>query len=139
VQTFPALTERQLIQATRHLERVVYPPGAVILQEGASPGKFYIITKGQIEVLVETQDGERLVVSRMARGQYFGEIELLQGGANLATVRAAPETGVEVVSLERTVFASLLTESRPTREALQRMAEARIAENANGRNGVNGG
>jgi ABC-type lipoprotein export system ATPase subunit len=139
VQTFPALSERQLVQTTRHLERVVYSPGAVILQEGASPEKFYIITKGQIEILVETQDGERLVVARMERGQYFGEIELLQGGANLATVRAAPETGVEVVSLERKIFASLITESRPSREALQRMAEARLAENANGRNGVNGG
>lgn len=136
VQTFPALTERQLVQATRHLEREVYPPGSVILREGASPDKFYIVTKGQIDVLVETPDGERLVVARMERGQYFGEIELLQGGANLATVRADLETGVEVVSLDRAVFANLITESRPTRETLQRMAQARIAENANGRNGA---
>jgi len=136
VQTFPALTERELIRVTRHLEREVYPPGAVILSEGASPDKFYIVTRGQIEVLVETLDGERLVVARMERGQYFGEIELLQGGANLATVRADLVTGVEVVSLDRTVFAELIAESRPTREALQRMAEARIAENRNGRNGA---
>jgi len=137
VQTFPALSERQLVQATRQLEREVYPPGSVILREGASPDRFYIVTKGQIDVLVETPDGERLVVARMERGQYFGEIELLQGGANLATIRADLETGVEVVSLDRTVFANLITESRPTREALQRMAQARTTENANGRNGAN--
>jgi ABC-type multidrug transport system ATPase subunit len=136
VQTFPALTERQLIHVTRHLEREVHPPGAVILSEGASPDKFYIITRGQIEVLVETLDGERLVVARMERGQYFGEIELLQGGANLATVRADLVTGVDVVSLDRVAFAELIAESRPTRESLQRMAQARIAENSNGRNGA---
>jgi ABC-type lipoprotein export system ATPase subunit len=136
VQTFPALSERQLVQATRHLEREVYAPGSVILQEGAAPDKFYIITQGQIEVLVETPDGERLVVARMGRGQYFGEIELLQGGVNLATVRADLETGVDVVSLDRTVFANLITESRPTRESLEQTAQSRISENANGRNGA---
>ncbi len=136
VQTFPALSERHLVEATRHLEREVHSPGSVILWEGAAPDKFYIVTKGQIEVLVDTPDGDRLVVARMGRGQYFGEIELLQGGANLATVRADVETGVEVVSLDRTVFAELISESRPTQETLQRMAQARIAENANGRNGA---
>jgi ABC-type lipoprotein export system ATPase subunit len=101
VQTFPALSERQLIEATRQLERETYPPGSIILQEGMAPDGFYIVTRGQVEVLVEGADGERLIVARMGRGQYFGEIELLRGGANIATVRADPESGVEVVALDR--------------------------------------
>ena len=136
-QTFPSLTEQQLIRATRHLEREAYSPGSIILREGALPDKFYIITKGQIEVLVETPDGDRLVVARMGQGQYFGEIELLRGGANIATIRAALETGVEVAALDRETFSSLMAESVPTREALHQVAEERIAENINGRNGAN--
>jgi ABC-type lipoprotein export system ATPase subunit len=136
VQTFPTLAEGQLIRATRQLEREAFPPGSLILREGASASKFYIITRGQIEVLVETSDGERLVVARMGRGQYFGETELLQGGANMATVRADPEAGVEVVALDREAFGGLMAESQASREALEKVARSRIAENANGRNGV---
>jgi ABC-type lipoprotein export system ATPase subunit len=136
VQTFPALAEGQLIRATRQLEREIFPPGATILREGGSADRFYIVTRGQIEVLVEASDGERLVVARMGRGQYFGETELLRGGANMATVRADPEAGVEVVALGREVFGSLMTESQASREALEQVARARIAENSNGRNGA---
>jgi ABC-type lipoprotein export system ATPase subunit len=136
VQTFPALAEQQLIRATRQLEREAFPPGSTILQEGGSADRFYIITRGQIEVLVEASDGERLVVARMGRGQYFGETELLRGGANMATVRADPGAGVEVVALGRDVFGGLMNESQASREALEEVARARIAENANGRNGA---
>jgi ABC-type lipoprotein export system ATPase subunit len=137
VQTFPTLTEQQLIQATRRLEREDYSPGSVILHEGAPPDSFYIITKGQIEVLVKAPDGDRMVVSRMGRGQYFGEIELRRGGANIASIRADVETGVQVATLDRDVFRSLMAESKPTRDAIDQVAEKRIAENINGRNGAN--
>jgi ABC-type lipoprotein export system ATPase subunit len=136
IETFPALTDQQLIRATRNLKRQTHAPGAVILQEGSPPGSFFIITKGQIEVLVEASDGDRMVVARMDKGQYFGEIELLRGGANLATIRADWETGAEVVALEADTFTSLLAESQSTREALERVVRQRIVENENGRNGA---
>jgi CRP-like cAMP-binding protein len=72
----------------------------------------------------------------MGRGQYFGEIELLQGGDNLATIRAAPDTGARLVTLDRNTFSGLMDESEATREALVEVAQARVAENLNGRNGV---
>ena len=136
VQTFPALAEQQLIRATRQLERETFLPGSTVLHEGGSADKFYIITRGQIEVLVEASDGERMVVARMGRGQYFGEIELLRGGSNMATIRADPEAGVEVVALGREVFGGLMAESRASRAAMEEVARARIAENNNGRNGA---
>ena len=77
-----------------------------------------------------------MTVARMGRGQYFGEIELLAGGTNIATIRAAPDTGARLVSLDRETFAGLMAESEPTREALVEVANARRAENINGRNGL---
>jgi ABC-type lipoprotein export system ATPase subunit len=137
VSAFPALTERQLVRATRNLERENYSPGSIILQEGTAPDKFFIITRGQIEVLVDAADGERLVVARMGRGQYFGEIELLRGGANIATIRAAVDSGARVVTLDHETFATLMAESQPARDALEQVVQERLAENINGRNGVN--
>jgi ABC-type multidrug transport system ATPase subunit len=133
--TFPSLTERQLIRATRNLEPQKYAPGSMIIQEGAPPDNFYIITKGQVEVLVQTSNGQELVVARMGSGQYFGEIELLRGGANIATIRAAPDTGVEVAILDRETFTRLIAESEPTKEEIAHIAQERILENRAGRTG----
>jgi ABC-type lipoprotein export system ATPase subunit len=137
VRTFPSLTEQQLVRATRNLEREDYSPGTIILREGTQPDRFYLITKGQIEVLVEASDGDLFSVARMGRGQYFGEVELLKGGSNIATIRAAPDTGAQVATLDRRTFMNLLAGSEPTREVLERVAQERIAENINGRNGAN--
>jgi ABC-type lipoprotein export system ATPase subunit len=134
-QTFPALTERQLIRATRSLELQKYSPGSIIAQEGAPPEKFYTITQGQIEVLVQASNGEEFIVTRMGSGQYFGEIELLRGGANIATIRAAPDTGVQVGALDRETFASLIVESEPTKEQIGQVAQERIVENMASRKG----
>jgi len=133
--TLPALTERQLIQATRNLDRQEYTPGSMIVREGAPPDRFYIITKGQVEVLVQASNGQELIVARMGSGQYFGEIELLRGGTNIATVRAAPDTGVEVATLDRETFNSVIVESEATREEIVHVAEERIMENTAGRRG----
>jgi ABC-type lipoprotein export system ATPase subunit len=137
VRTFPSLADQQLIQATRNLEREDFTPGSVILREGTPADRFYIITKGQIEVMVQASDGDTLPVARMGRGQYFGEIELLRGGTNIATIRAAPDTGVQVAALDRRTFERLMAESEPTRQALVEVAEQRLVENVNGRNGAN--
>jgi ABC-type lipoprotein export system ATPase subunit len=130
---FPALTERQLIQATRNLRRQEYSPGSVIIREGALPDRFYIITKGRVEVLVQASSGQELVVASMESGRYFGEIELLRGGANIATIRAAPNTDVEVATLDRGAFNSLITQSEATRQAIVNVVEDRIMENMAGR------
>jgi ABC-type lipoprotein export system ATPase subunit len=133
--TFPALTERQLIRATRNLELQKYSPGSMIIQEGTPPDKFYTITKGQVEVLVQASNGGESVVTRMGSGQYFGEIELLHGGANIATIRAAPDIGVEIGALDRETFASLIVESEPIKEQIGQVAQERIMENRVSRRG----
>ena len=64
----------------------------------------------------------------MNPGQYFGEIELRQGGANIATIRAALHEGLDVVALDREMFNRLVAESAPTREAIDRTVETRMDE-----------
>lgn len=125
---FPTLTEEQLIQATRAVTPLVYPPGTIIMREGERAEHFYLITYGEVDVLVRRESGEGAVAARMGRGQYFGEIELLRGGAPIATIRAGTE-GVEVIALDRPTIEALLTSSPATREAIARVAEAHTAEN----------
>src|SRR5512139_1591405 len=126
--TFPALTEDQLVEATRSMQPERHEPGAIILKEGLPADKFFIVTRGQAEVVLEGPDGSDIVVARMNPGQYFGEIELRHGGTNIATIRAALHEGLDVVALEREMFDRLVAESPETREAIDQVVEERLEE-----------
>jgi putative ABC transport system ATP-binding protein len=125
----PALSEDQLIWATHNIEALTYPPGAAIIREGTPPDNFYIITKGQVDIVLQQPGGSEIVVTSMGVGQYFGEIALLRGGTHNATVRAGWNTGVEVIALDHDEFGRLVSESPTTRDAIDRVVGERLAEN----------
>jgi ABC-type lipoprotein export system ATPase subunit len=124
---FSSLSEAQLVQASRRLQPQTFAPGEIIIHQGDRPDKFYIVTKGQVEVLLQEPDGQQIVVNRLHSGQYFGEIALLRGGARIATVRASLESAVEVVALDEDAFRQLVGDSVDTREQVSRMAGERVA------------
>ncbi len=125
---FPALTEQQLVWITHEIEPQRHEPGAVIISEGSPPGNLYLVTRGQAEVVLKGPDGQDIVVAHMSSGQYFGEIELLRGGSSIATVRAGLTTGVDVAAIDRETFTRMLAESQPTRQAIERVVDERVAE-----------
>jgi ABC-type lipoprotein export system ATPase subunit len=126
---FPSLTEAQLVDVTRNLQTMRYPPGTLLIRRGDLIDRFYLITRGQIEVLVKRDEGREFVVTTMGRGQFFGEVELLQGGRAIATIRASADTGVEVAALDRNEFQTLLSDSEAVRKAIEEVARQREAEN----------
>ena len=128
-QVFPALDEQQLVEATRLLEHLTFLPGATIIQEGAPPENFYIVTKGQVEVHLKASNSEEFIVARIGPGQYVGEIELLRGGNSIATVRASAQEGAEVAALDPGEFAHLVAESEAAKAAIDQVAQERLDEN----------
>jgi ABC-type lipoprotein export system ATPase subunit len=126
--TFPSLTQQQLIWATSKLQPQRYPPGAAIIQKGEPCEKFYIVTRGHAEVILQIPDGQEFTVSRIGSGEYFGEIGLIRGGVSMTNVRAAVESGVEVASLDRENFMKLIAESKATKTEIDRVAQERLKE-----------
>ncbi len=120
----------QLALVMRQLESRTFTPGAPIISQGEPADQFYIITKGQVEVLLHQPNGPAIPVTTMNAGQYFGEIGLLRGGARTATVRASGEGNVEVVALDRDEFNSLIADSETTKLAIDRVADQRFLENS---------
>jgi CRP-like cAMP-binding protein len=70
-----------------------------------------------------------MVVTCLEAGQYFGEIGLLHASPRIASVRAAGDTAVQVATLDRATFGSLIGDSELTRQAISRVAEERTTEN----------
>ncbi len=128
VGVFPEVNEEQLIAATRQLETAHYAHGENILQAGTEPDLFYLITSGEVEVVIPG-DGDEVVAAMLGPGQCFGEIELLRGGANLATIHASSYAGVDVITLKREQFEALAHSSEEAREDLDQLVDERMAEN----------
>ncbi len=106
----PQLSEEQLIAATAQSENVKFAPEQIIFRQGDPSDKFYIITKGQVDVLRrDKRTGQETQVARLAEGQYFGEIGLLGRTERTATVKAVTE--VECLALNGEVFKSLMASS----------------------------
>ena len=152
----PLLAHRQMLEATRHLERFTYQPGSTILQQGQHVDYFFMVERGVVEVVLcpvpraitgatprepglprPVQEpglprGQKRKDTRLARlgpGQFFGEIELVQGGQSIACIRAASDGPVELAALHREPFVKLLGDSPLTEEMIGRIVQARLEEN----------
>lgn len=86
-----------------------YPAGTVILRQGDVPDKFYLITKGRVEVARREAGGEETVINIMETGDFFGEIGLLQQSLRVATIRAV--TDVQLMAMDHETFRNWLDSS----------------------------
>ena len=85
VPLFAGLKGKQVKSMTGAFARELsYDAGEVIEKEGESAVAFYLITGGSVEV----RKGEKLV-SKLGRGQFFGEMALIDKKPRSATVTAA--------------------------------------------------
>jgi len=125
---FPTLNDHQLATIVAQTKRRTYQPNEVLIQQGDEANEFFLLLKGEVEILRETADGQQELITRLCRrGDYFGEMGLLSKDAKrTATVRAADKRAVEVLIIEKQVFANMIGDSKQTRavikdEMLQRM------------------
>jgi ATP-binding cassette subfamily B protein len=94
--------------------------GQTIVREGEPGDSFYIVVRGQLDVL----HGERLVRT-LDDGDFFGEIALIEQSPRTATVRA--RTPCLLLSLAQEPFWRLLERLPELRAAVQRAAAERTA------------
>ncbi len=125
----PLLHHREMLAVTKQAKSLKISPAQIILQRDVHVESFFIIARGVVEVILQGKNEEDVIVSRLNPGQYFGEVELLVGGMSIASVRAAADTAVELLALQRDDFHKLLKESPITEEALGRIARQRLQEN----------
>jgi CRP-like cAMP-binding protein len=88
---------------------------------------FFMIRKGQVEVILLDGKKQEYTVSTLGKGEYFGEVELMRGGKSIANIRAGNEP-VEVVVIPRAEFTRVINESPITAEAIGKIVQERLNE-----------
>ena len=88
---FSELNERELQEVAASVSWEWFPRGHVIISQGSKAADFYVVHSGRVKVCVS--EGEReTTLAVLSRGECFGEMSLLSGGATTATVKAAEPT-----------------------------------------------
>lgn len=104
----------------------LFPQGAVIIQQGDLPDKFFVIIEGFVTVSHTLADGREYTLAYLTSGDYFGEIGLLDGRRRIATVKAL--TDVKVVSFDREIFRHWMAESPTSRNEIRQTAKRRLRD-----------
>jgi ABC-type lipoprotein export system ATPase subunit len=131
----PLLNHPQMLQATHQAEKRAYAPGSVIIRQGERVEYFFMISKGEVDILLKRPDCQEITLARMGQGQFFGEIELIHSENSVASVRAAGEEPAELTLLPRDEFYRLLRDAPLTQNFVEKVADARLEENQAHNNG----
>jgi ABC-type lipoprotein export system ATPase subunit/CRP-like cAMP-binding protein len=128
-QALQTLDEKQLAEITARLEPVTYPAGSTIFEQGDRADKFYIIIRGEVEIVKRYEDGSEMVTAVLDSSQYFGEMGLMNDAPRGATVRVVADKDAALVSLDRDTFVNLLARSDITNEVMARLMRERMTAN----------
>lgn len=112
---------------TDRVSHAHYETGDIIINPGDPPTNFYVIEKGEVEVIRATsKDPKGEVVAVLGAGSFFGEKALLSNEPRIATVRA--RTPVEVVVMGKNVFTQISGALAPLKDALAQALNRRAVD-----------
>jgi len=124
----PYLSHPQMLSATHEAEKKAFESMDVILRQGESVDYFFMIEEGAVEIVVINEQAGEMSLALLGSGQFFGEVELTQGGQSIASVRAA-RGGARVALLPKDKFLELIGSSPQTQISIKEVAESRLTEN----------
>jgi ABC-type lipoprotein export system ATPase subunit len=126
--SLPWLRHRHMLEFTKLAETKLFPPNATIISRDQHVENFFMIQKGEVEVVLQGRRNGETVISRLKPGEFFGEIELLRGGKSIANVRASSDGPVEVLAVPRQDFQRVMDQSPITVKEVGRIVQERLEE-----------
>jgi ABC-type lipoprotein export system ATPase subunit len=125
----PSLSPSQLLEASRIAKLQHFEAGSMIIAEGSDANAFYIVSKGNVEVVLPRKNQSDVIVVQLGPGKYFGEMEFFHDRRNRASIRASEYGPVEVLAIGYDQLNELLGKSEVAREALHQAANQHEQEN----------
>jgi uncharacterized membrane protein len=99
VPIFGLMDDSERAALAQLMDCCAFKAGTVLFEYGDPGGQIFVLRSGEVEVFVESQEGERIVLSENERGDVVGELSFLDGGARTATALA--RTDVEALTMDR--------------------------------------
>lgn len=118
---FSDLSRQELEVLGAHFDELSFPPGTVLINQGAGNHTFYVLTDGEAEVLV---GGEHR--SDLRAGDFFGEISMTERTPATATVVA--KSGVIALVMSHEQYRALRGNPKVSDRVTQKLAQRHAAD-----------
>jgi uncharacterized membrane protein len=92
VPLFSALAEEERALLAAQLDVVTVPAGQKVFSRGDPGGALYLVSAGEVQLSLEDTTGQLVVFETAKRGDFFGELSLLDGEPRSADARATQDT-----------------------------------------------
>lgn len=106
---FTGLDERALNEVIAKFSERVHPAESTIFEDSSSSSELYLILSGRVKVSKKTKHGEETVLAILHDGDFFGELEVIDGLPRSASATALDDTTLAV--LLKKDFESLLAQN----------------------------
>jgi CRP/FNR family transcriptional regulator len=120
------LSEGELADVRRSVIEKHFKKNQVILYEEDTPNYLYFVYSGKVKVVQLSAEGQERIVAIRKRGEFFGEMAMLDGMTAPATVVAMEETRVGFISANS--FQSHLLQNRKVLMEIISMLCSRLRE-----------
>ncbi len=124
--SLPWLRHRHMMEFTKLVEERTYQPNITIIPRNEHVEYFFMIRRGEVEVVLQDRKNKETVISRLKPGEFFGEMELLRGGKSIANVRVGSHGPVEVLIIRLEDFKRVIDQSPITAEAIGKIVQQRL-------------
>ncbi|WRT65593.1 uncharacterized protein IL334_002538 [Kwoniella shivajii] len=108
VQILASLQPHERAKIADVLESRTFSEGEDVIKQGEAGDDFFLIESGSAVAIKKGDDGRESVVKRLVKGDYFGELALLNRQTRAATVRAEGPDNLKVAALGEQAFTRLL-------------------------------
>ena len=123
---FPRDLAHPRTDTTERVSSAHYQPGNYVFREGDPALNFYVLIRGEVEVLQESDTADPpTVLNILGPGDFFGEMALIDQRPRSASIRAL--TAVEVLVMGKNLFSSISTALAPFRELVAEAIKRRGA------------
>jgi CRP/FNR family transcriptional regulator, cyclic AMP receptor protein len=113
---FAGMGEPSLQAIARTLRARRFRRGEVLFHEGDPGDALFVVASGAVKVVVPSEDGEEAILATLRRGDFLGELALLDGAPRSASAIALEPT--EALTLPREQFRALVAGEPAIRDAL---------------------
>lgn len=98
VPLFESLDNEAAHELCELLESIDLKSGALLFRAGDEGDAMYLIEEGKVRICVRAQDGHEVTLTELERGDFFGEMALLDRKPRSADARVAEDARLAVLS-----------------------------------------
>lgn len=92
VPLFQFMDDAERAALAEQLDCVRFAGGEYVFRVGDPGDSLFVISSGVVEIYVKNDTGERIVLETASRGDFFGELSLLDSGGRSASAKAVEDT-----------------------------------------------